>query len=255
MRIPLTCMECVRISLEELGLPSQTSVDTSRGSDTRLEVQEDNLYKLTCSEGHVTYTALQQKKFQILFEIGAHAIADGYYREAVASFTSSLERFYEFFVRAYLYQQGKNDEEVSLAWKTMRNSSVQQIGAFSLAFNLAFNDSAPLLSNKDTQFRNNVIHQGLIPTREQALLYGKNIIELIYPTFKKMATVMSDGLWQTTRAHLVSSFKDTCEPRATLNMPLIILDPDSDPNESPDLLAAVTRFEAIRRYEREGSLR
>lgn len=70
------------------------------GLFTAVEVRDENHYALTCPKGHRNVVVLQQQKFEVLFEIGAHAIEDGYYREAVSSFTASLERFYEFFVRA-----------------------------------------------------------------------------------------------------------------------------------------------------------
>ncbi|RKR31632.1 hypothetical protein [Paraburkholderia sp. BL17N1] len=47
-----------------------------------------------------TLVDLRQQKYEALFQIGAYATEDGYYREPVSSFTASLERFYEFFVRA-----------------------------------------------------------------------------------------------------------------------------------------------------------
>ena len=49
------------------------------------------LLQIKCSRSHETTAILQEQKFEILFDIGAHAILDGYYREAVSSFTSSLE--------------------------------------------------------------------------------------------------------------------------------------------------------------------
>lgn len=52
-----------------------------------------------CSHGHKTTTIVQNPKYEILFDIGANAIVDGYYREAVSSFTSSLERFYEYSIK------------------------------------------------------------------------------------------------------------------------------------------------------------
>jgi hypothetical protein len=38
----------------------------------------------------------------VLFDIGANAVVDGYYREAITSFSASLERFYEYFLGALL---------------------------------------------------------------------------------------------------------------------------------------------------------
>ncbi len=69
-----------------------------------VELRDDGRYEFTCENGHTTVTVLQEQKFEVLFDLGAHAILDGYYREAVASFTSSLERFYEFFIKAALFE-------------------------------------------------------------------------------------------------------------------------------------------------------
>ncbi len=71
-----------------------------------IEFRDDGRYEVTCPKGHKSVTILQQQKFEVLFDIGAYAIVDGYYREAVSSFTSSLERFYEFFVKAVLLNKG-----------------------------------------------------------------------------------------------------------------------------------------------------
>jgi hypothetical protein len=71
-----------------------------------VEFRDDGRYEFTCPEGHTNVSSLQEQKFELLFEIGAFAIRDGYYREAVTSFASSLERFYEFFIKAALYEKG-----------------------------------------------------------------------------------------------------------------------------------------------------
>jgi hypothetical protein len=47
------------------------------------ELKDENLYSLTCNHGHNTNLLLQNPKYEILFEIGTQAIADGYYREAI----------------------------------------------------------------------------------------------------------------------------------------------------------------------------
>jgi hypothetical protein len=56
-----------------------------------VEFTDDGLYEATCPKGHKSITILQQRKFEILFDIGIYAINDGYYREAISSFTASLE--------------------------------------------------------------------------------------------------------------------------------------------------------------------
>ena len=66
--------------------------------DYLVEVNDDNFYRIECQKGHVTFTYQQQQKFELLFDFGAMALLDGYTREAVASMSAALERFYEFYV-------------------------------------------------------------------------------------------------------------------------------------------------------------
>jgi len=54
-------------------------------------------YEVKCEVGHVSLVNLDNLKFELLFELGINAHVDGYAREAVTSFASSLERFQEFF--------------------------------------------------------------------------------------------------------------------------------------------------------------
>jgi hypothetical protein len=49
-------------------------------------------------------------KFEVLFDLAANAIVDGYYREAIASFAASLERFFEFFVHVACLKQGVEED-------------------------------------------------------------------------------------------------------------------------------------------------
>lgn len=243
MKINISCMQCVILELQET-TPSEPA-QSFKGDTTRVnfELQEDNIYRLTCKHGHITHTSLQQHKFQVLFELGAHAIADGYYREAVASFTSSLERFYEFFFKTFLYQQGRSDEEVIAAWKPLSDNSLKQIGAFTAIFNLTFNEPPPLLNNSKTKFRNDVIHNGIIPTQAQAMDFGESIIDLIWPTITKMTETMTEGLFQTLRFHLAKTALKDLPNVSTMHIPMIIYIPETGSGNRPDLPTAVKRFE------------
>jgi hypothetical protein len=57
---------------------------------------------LRCEQGHTTVVALSIPAFELLFDFGCSALLDGYTREAVTSFASSLERFEEFTCRFLL---------------------------------------------------------------------------------------------------------------------------------------------------------
>lgn len=164
----MTCMKC----FEEFGKPNFS------GS---VEFRNDGRYVLKCAKGHETITILQQQKFELLFDIGANAILDGYYREAVSSFTSSLERFYEFSIRVFLEKTSGSDELFKACWKKVSNQSERQLGAFIFLWSTFFGETPELLSDRQVSFRNSVIHKGRIPSKREAIIYGNDILSVLYP--------------------------------------------------------------------------
>lgn len=224
--------------------PTATHVSGGNFDIGFMELREDNTYRAECDKGHVTLTALQEQRFQLLFEVGAQAIADGYYRDAVASFTSSLERFYEFFIRVCCYQKEFTDDEISELWKPISNSSVMQEGAFIYSYFEQFRTIPPTLPNKKKEFRNSVIHKGMLPTREQALDYGEKIIDLMWPTVQKTKEQMERGVRQTVRAHLsgpaITAYNEGLILGTFSRATLITLNPCS--SERPSLAGAVAIY-------------
>lgn len=81
-----------------IGLICPTCAQKQGGTGTwfRETIREDRLYTGKCPKGHGLLLALQTLPHEMLFEIALNAIYDGYYREAVTSFCSSMERFFEF---------------------------------------------------------------------------------------------------------------------------------------------------------------
>ena len=56
-----------------------------------VELNDDFIYNLVCEEGHEQISILKTPRFEILVQIAISAILDGYYRDAVATFSSALE--------------------------------------------------------------------------------------------------------------------------------------------------------------------
>jgi len=167
VRLLIPCMKC----LQELGRPS--------GEFARVEFRDDGKYDLTCSSGHATTTILQQQKFEVLFDIGAHAIIDGYYRESVSSFTASLERFYEFAINVFLLNSSGSDDVFKACWKSVSNQSERQLGAFIFLWASKFGAMPALLPDNRVSFRNGVIHKGKIPTKEEAIDFGNSVLSVV----------------------------------------------------------------------------
>lgn len=190
MKLLMPCMAC----FQELGKPTNEFVT--------LEFRDDGRYEVCCSRGHTSVTILQQQKFEILFDIGANAIIDGYYREAISSFTSSLERFYEFCIKVFCENNSMNDDTYLKVWKQVSNQSERQLGAFLFLWTNKFDEVPELLTNNDIKFRNEVIHKGKIPTKEEALIFGNTILKIIRPKIKQLQSLFEEEISSVIFKHL-----------------------------------------------------
>lgn len=171
---------------------------------TEVEYTDSGYYSFTCQNGHQNFVMLQEQDFEILFQIGANAILDGYYREAISSFTSSLERFYEFCVRVLCLKHGVDNEKLEQCRKFYKNSSDRQISSFLFLYLAEFN-SLPFNLKKDEDwrhFRNEVIHKGKIPTKQEALQYGNYVRRFILQTILKLKVNHSNEIQSLVMEHL-----------------------------------------------------
>lgn len=140
-----------------------------------VETRDDNVYKLECRKGHKTLAFFQKPKFEILFDLDAMALLDGYQREAVSSFAASLERFYEFCIEVFLENKSITTEQYSNIWKLVSNQSERQLGAYYFLYLCEFNETSIPFGNNQTSFRNKVIHKGYIPTGNEVMKYAEYV--------------------------------------------------------------------------------
>jgi hypothetical protein len=145
------------------------------------EISDDNVYKVVCPDGHESYVGLKMHKFDVLFEMGAIALTEGYHREAVSNFAASLERFLEFYIDFTSFEDGIDRAEFNLAWKQISSQSERQIGAFLFTYLRRTGKSIKYLDSKQVQFRNNVIHKGYIPIYDEAFAYGQSVLAYLDP--------------------------------------------------------------------------
>ena len=219
MRLLVSCMQC----FQEFGRPTEEF--------SHVEFCDNGRYEIRCSFGHETTTILQQQKFEVLFEIGAHAILDGYYREAVSSFTSSLERFYEFSLRLFLQKSSGSDALFQNCWKNVASQSERQLGAFVFLWALNFGKSPELLSNRQISFRNDVIHKGKIPTKEEAIKYGNAVLDVLRPKIVEIKGQFAEEVTKLTFYHLRDARSDLDDGKqvSTMGISTIVSLTSGDP--------------------------
>lgn len=240
MKIWGACRECWT---EEKGAPSLFVELT------------DHMYAVAqCENGHKTLLVYQTQIFQFLFDSGALAFADGYYRESVASFAASLERFDEFALRVLARRRGLADNAFAELWKHLGKQSERQLGAFAAAYLLEFNSAAPLLPQKQVEFRNDVIHRGSLPTREKAAAFADAVLSCIR---EALAELMGDALIEHVHAELVGAQqralaaapKNLGEPLGMGPMSFIEVDPRAS---VPSFAEGLERLLALRKQNFAG---
>jgi hypothetical protein len=175
-------------------------------------------YEMTCVAGHTSLMILGNQKFDILFQIAGNAIVDGYYREAVVTFTSSLERLQEFAVQCLLSNAEVPNDTAEAAQKIVARQSERQLGAFIFLWLNRFFALPPLLLSADYGFRNEVVHNGKIPTREETLNYGNKILRIIQSSMRVLNRRLSEAVLNVSYRNIATAVEKSGLGSAGVNM-------------------------------------
>jgi hypothetical protein len=178
MRLPVTCWTCLSENLRRENLAAKRWVEPERHL---LELRDDGAYLWTCSRGHTESFALQNLRHEVLYEAGGVALLCGFHREAISSMSTALERFYEFAIFVFAEHHGTKPEDVEITWKEVSRQSERQLGAFYLLYLTTFGRSfaLPREAKVMTELRNEVVHKGKIPTRDEAQTFAKYVFNTV----------------------------------------------------------------------------
>jgi len=184
---------------------------------------DSGMLKFDCENSHTSYSVMQQLRFEVLFEIGAHAIFDNYYREAISSFASSLERFIEFYITLMCRKHKIDTKVFSESWKEVSNQSERQLGAYFFIFLLQEGRQAPYLPKKMIELRNKVIHKGRIASYEDAILFGNSVLQTVNPILATLKEQHGDLIQEIVFDHLFSAKQEYPNvPTSTSSMTTIL---------------------------------
>lgn len=184
MLLDLACIDCV---LEQVDLKGDNTYDGTSIPTPFEQVNNNGIYEFICSKGHKAKTVIDNINFEILFEYGLNAIVDGYYREAVSSLTSAMERYFEFFIKTTLRVSKIDFDTIDKSWKKISNQSERQLGAYIMLYLQTFGEEPMLLNpNNEIPFRNKVIHKGYIPTKNEAIKFGNSVLKIIEESLLKL---------------------------------------------------------------------
>lgn len=179
---------------------------------TLLELRDDGAYIGTCPRGHAISFALQWLRHEMLYEGGGVALVCGFQREAIGNMASALERFYEFATLVLAEHHGVSATAVEAAWKPLATSSERQLGAFLFLYLAAFRRAYTGTNPKMTELRNDVVHKGKIPTREQALKFAECVFKLILDGRAELDGLNADAV-NAVKRRLISMHDQNLEQR------------------------------------------
>lgn len=180
------CWQCLKEEGNSKEAHDRLEKELAGRTHFQIEVNDDNLYEYECSRGHKTFSQLQEQKFELLFDLSALALLDGYAKEAVSTIASSYERFIEFYIKVICISKSIPFDNFIKTWKTMVKQSERQVGAFYILQLLEFGDTKFTMNENWINFRNKVIHQGYIPKSEEAIEYGEYILSNIFSILKEL---------------------------------------------------------------------
>lgn len=188
MRIPVSCSECsLQIASGESG------IFYSR----MCSVRNDGVYEFECPYGHRTTTVLRTPKHEVLYTIGANAYLDGYLRDAIVSFAAALERYYEFAFRVVARHKKIKKDDLDRTWNVISKQSERQFGAFIAVWLMETHEPYSSFTldkiNKKASFRNDVVHNGRIPTLKECESYGQYVLDVVAPIERTLLTEYSSA--------------------------------------------------------------
>src|SRR6185437_15783849 len=87
--------------------------------------------------------------------------------------------------------------DVDAAWKSLSKQSERQLGAYIAAHLALMRTPSPILANKQVEFRNQVIHNGYIPTNDEAIEFGDAVLSLIQTALDSLRAAAPDAVLST----------------------------------------------------------
>jgi len=206
MLLDLICFDCIKEQIDK-GVPNSAVCEPI---PTPFEpINNSGIYQVHCVKGHEAVAIIDNVDFEILFEYSLNAIADGYYREAVSSSASAMERYFEFFVKVVLRSVGAEFSEIDRMWRNLSAQSERQLGAY-IALYFDHFGAEPLLlePNKEVPFRNSVIHKGYVPSEHEAVAFANSVMQVIETS---LMTLKNTNPTQTIQTFEYCSYRRKAE--------------------------------------------
>ena len=187
MKLQIMCYDCQQeaMKIDELKTPPYIS-SYPYWQYPVIELDKWPYIEFECDKSHRQRFTLNLELYELLFQQATYCVQDGYYREAIGTYNASLERFFEFLIEILCYY---NDDKIMFEdlWKSMRNQSERQLGAYYTIWNVTIKKTPIFLNNDMVKLRNEVVHKGELASREKAMAFGKYVFDYIKDTLKELS--------------------------------------------------------------------
>lgn len=168
MRVKVPCATCANVAD-----PNKYEFQILDG-----ELDDAGYVHVSCAKGHKSVVVYDSRRYEVLLQSASSALLEGYANEAISTFSTALERCYEFYIRVVLRSHGIALDKIDKAWKEVAAQSERQFGAFHFLHLLELGESLKLEPDI-AKTRNSVVHRGKIATTADALNFGGLVYDRI----------------------------------------------------------------------------
>lgn len=190
MKLTVYCLDCMGATQ----LPDGVIVD----------VDDAGYYEITCRNGHQQRYVQLMPKWELLFDASLYALQHTDYHSAVTHASTSQDAFYAFCIAVVLRAAGVSDQERERV-RAKTKLAERRLGAMHLAYAMTKKTAFSHDSQKRTELRNRVVHDGYLPTRKKAFDYVEG-------TYNALTDAMV-ALKATFPAHVESELMARLEER------------------------------------------
>ena len=172
--------------MRRITLTDHTTLGTDPVRTIEVDFRGDGIYEYVWPEGHKTITVCQTDHSEMLIEHAVYAFMDRDFRGVINNGASGIDAYLNFHIEILLLAAGKSLEDVASAIKLIDRQENRRWGAFWALESQFGQGKLPELPRKAVELRNQVVHQGEVPTEEQALDYLKAVCAFVAPLDKRL---------------------------------------------------------------------
>lgn len=173
-----TCFKCNEKSLSTKGCENEINSYIVKNHDM------DGMLQVVCPKcNEIIIVVNQCLQFEICLQCAIERFLTNDYAESVFLLAKSKESFVEFVIDLLCYEKGKKFD----LYKNGVHRSERRYGFFVASYFMRFGDIINMrLLDSDAKLRNDIIHNGVYPKKQQVIDFGNSILQFFYKVIDKI---------------------------------------------------------------------